>query len=285
MAAPVPDRLRKLIAINAFYHADQPDESITVLIEGDDMWSVVDFVIEHIAKYKRISLPVTEALQFLEHARSSQVDSGVDSGVKLMTMVTIGYLEEIGAIPTDNYNGMQYLYEPLVTTEFHQVEGPMPGLEMFRDLPRRPGNFYFILSWTDIDGEPCGRRIVRQISPGNMQDAYTQFQELLDERYTTNCETTGKTDKELYIASELPLIAERAVELLGRVTGEEEFRIDSPAGRLACFLGCWIAWTSYRDEINDSLLTLAFLIGFENGQFTPFMMADHGDNPQPSTRH
>ena len=293
MTAPIPERTRKLLAINAFYHTDQEDNSVAVFmeLESEAMWRIADIIAEQIAVFKAQSVPVTDSEQFLDYVRRPEAQSDPmmqGDTVKVMTAAAIGYLEDIGAIPSDEYNGLQYLYEPRVETSYGHVDGPMPGLEMYRDLPRRSGNFYFMLVWTDPSGHPGERPIARQVSAANVEDAHHQFQDFLDDQYKEDCEAGSAIEKEEFIVNMIPIAARRAVELLGAAKTEADFRLDAPAGRFACFLACWIVWQSpYQGEITlPSLLTLAFHIRFrDDGQFEPVVLADHGEGLKPVTLH
>ena len=292
MTAPVPDRNRKLLAINAFYHADQVGTGVTVLMEGDNLWNIADFICEEIAKFKATPVAASDSKQFLDYVRRPEALSDPmmqGDPVKLITAAAIGYLEEIGAIPSDEYNGLQYIYEPRVETLFGHVEGPMPGLTMMRDLPRRPGHFYLVLAWTDLRGQFAERKVARQVTTAYVEEAHNQFQDFLDDQYKEECERSGmEIDKEEFIVRMIPVTAERASELLSAAKSEDDLRIDAPAGRFACFLACWIVWQSpFQQEIgNPSLLTLAVHIRFrEDGQFEPVVLADHGEGPKPVTLH
>lgn len=285
MVAPVPDRSRKLLAINAFYQSDQIDRSVTVLMEGKDLWPLADFICGHITDFKTKSVSISDVKRFLADVRRDE--PGNDS-TKVMTAAVIGYLEEIGAIPSDEYNGLQYVYEPRVETNYVKIDSPVPELDMYRDLPRRSGFFYLVLEWTDLEGRAAKHKIARQASATNVEEAHDQFQTFLDDQYQDECKLGGtQIDREEFIINMIPVAAQRAVELLNEAKSENDLRIDAPIGRFACFLACWIIWQlPFQHEItNPALLTLAFHIRFQDGQFRPLLIADHGEGPKPVTLH
>lgn len=290
MPTPTLDQTRTLLAINAYYHSNGPT-GMVVTIEGDNLTAMANLIIEQIADFKRKSVSRDDSEQSLAYASNPEnyADDPVMQGdaPKLMSAAAIGYLEEIGAIPSDEHNGLQYVYEPIMETSYAHLEGPMPGLEMYRDLPRRAGSFYFVLTWSDPTGKPSPK-IARQMTAAHFEQAAKQFQEwVVDEQYKKGCEHGEPIDKQQFTAEMMPVFAKRAVELLSEAKGEADYRLDAPAGLYAFSFACWVIRNSdYHEQIKSpTLLTIGFSIEFQKDGFVLVALADHGTNVNQITLH
>ena len=169
------------------------------------------------------------------------------------------------------------------------TDEPIAGLETFRDLPRKTGHFDFVLSWTDANGTPSGKVVARQVTPANVEQAQQQFQDLLADRYKSECERVGfAIDHDEFMIKQTPVLADRVRELLCEVKTQDDLKLDKPAGLMAFCMAAWMVWTSASREVAinfDKLLTIQCIFTYHHGEFMPFVAADHGDRVQNITVH
>lgn len=164
--------------------------------------------------------------------------------------------------------------------QYHHFDGPIPGLEMFRDLPRRKGQFYFLLCWTDREGKLDERQIARPVSREDLIWARDLFNKRLGEIHASESERVGfAIDVEEFSSKEIPALAERTVNLLCAAKTQDDFKIDTLAGLMGFSFGCWIVLQpEAQNHLNfDTLLTLAVALTFDGDGFLPIVAADHGN--------
>ena len=102
---------RRLMSMGAFFQNDLPTGVGFVIRDGAEMWA--QFVDTGLQSYRQHAGKYDYIHYFSQFAGFAKNRDNLSFADTLIAITNIAYLEEIGAIRADDYNGMQYMYDIL----------------------------------------------------------------------------------------------------------------------------------------------------------------------------